>query len=154
MRSSNIIALCAAPLALAMSIQEGLVARGVAKSELVVRNGADSESSSLMGRSVVIEEKNKTEEKLEGTKEKEVKDEKEVKKNDGKGNENDETSLTQVTEIIIIWTNKGGNAADETVNKKAPVNPEQAAATHRVCTFVYTQNGTLAYFITGRRRWS
>ncbi len=106
MRFSAITALCAAPLALAGTLQADLVARGAVDSELTVRteHGEVSKGESI--------------------------------KNQGKGNNNNGQLLvsnTQITEVIIIWVNNGGNAQTQTVGTTAPVAAAPAAiATHTV----------------------
>ncbi|KAK0107106.1 hypothetical protein ONS95_003813 [Cadophora gregata] len=91
MRFSAITALCAAPLALAGSLQADLVARGALDSELVVRTQheapkAEGEGAQKGGNQVV----------------------------------NHGSSNAQVTEVIIIWINAGNNAQTQTVTTTMP----------------------------------
>lgn len=104
MRFSAITALCAAPLALAGSLQADLVARGAVDSELTVRTNHESSESS------------KSEESSKG---------KEVIHAGSSGN-------AQVTEVIIIWINAGNNAATQTVTSTMDLAAPAAVATHTV----------------------
>lgn len=112
MRFSAITALCAAPLALAGTLQADLVARGAVDSELTVRTEHGE---------VLKSESSKSESK-------------------GKGNGQTLVATTQITEVIIIWINNGGNAQTQTVGTTAPVAAVPAAvATHTVSKYSFAQ---------------
>jgi len=125
MRFSAVTALCAAPLALAGSLQADLVGRGVVNVETDISvgggdgKGNDNSKSNNSGNS---------------------------------GNSGNVLSITQsssVDEVIIIWVNEGGGAATSTVTNTVTVTAGSgtslAAATHSVTVggsagLVYTPN--------------
>lgn len=104
MRFSAITALCAAPLALAGTLQADLAARGAlsleardqAMSGKDSSKGSTSSGSSGSGSNVLIEQS------------------------------------TTVDEVIIIWVNNGGGAATSTVTDTKTVTAGGTAATHSV----------------------
>jgi len=105
MRFSATLALCAAPLALAGSLQVDLMKRGAVGVEVA------SSSNSGSGVSKKGSENGKS----------------------GGNNIQISQSSTSVTEVIVIWVNNGGNAATSTVNSMANVGTAgAAAATHTV----------------------
>ncbi|KAL2073157.1 hypothetical protein VTL71DRAFT_10481 [Oculimacula yallundae] len=111
MRFSVITALCAAPLALAGSLQAELVSRGSVDSELNVRTehlgGPKAEPAK-----VVVEGPGKAKEIVQAAP-------------GGKA--------ASVTEVIIIWINAGNNAETKTVTSTvAGLAPPAAVATHTV----------------------
>lgn len=90
MRFSAALSLCAAPLALAGTLQADLVERGAV--------GVEVATEGKSGSNVAISQ-----------------------------------SSTQVTEVIVIWVNDGGNSATSTVNSmQALGTASAAAATHTV----------------------
>ena len=104
MRFSAITALCAAPLALASTLQADLVARGAVGLEARVP-GQETPAKGSKDSS-----------------------------NDNKGNSGNivlEQSTT-VNEVIIIWVNNGGGAATSTVTDTVTVTSGGTAATHSV----------------------
>ena len=104
MRFSAITALCAAPLALAGTLQADLAARGAVGLEARIpgqaasaEKGKDSKGNSDSGKDILI------------------------------------TQSTTVNEVIIIWVNNGGGAATSTVTDTVTVTAGgAAAATHTV----------------------
>lgn len=114
MRFSTITALCAAPLALAGTLQQDLIARGVPGLEVARSEGPKSDSS----------------QKSDSSK-------------DSKGSSSSNVELveqSQVNEVIIIWFNNGGGAATSTVTDTVTVTQTSgsdgtaaaAVATHSV----------------------
>jgi len=115
MRFSAVAALCAAPLALAGTLQHDLAARGAAGVEMELSTREESKSNNEKGNS---------------------------QKNNN--NDNGNTVLvqqSQVNEVIVIWFNNGGGAATQTVTDTVTVTQNggsgtataaAAAATHTV----------------------
>jgi len=108
MRFSAITALCAAPLALAGSLQADLVARGAVDSELTVRTNVEANSPKAEAPA-----------KVEAPKQ--------IIHQGGSPAGN-----AQVTEVIIIWINAGNNAQTQTVTSTMNLAPPAAVATHTV----------------------
>jgi hypothetical protein len=113
MRFSAVLSLCAAPLALAGTLQQDLVARGVSGLE-VARSESKSERS----------------DKSNG-----------IKSDSSKGSSGENVVLvqqSQINEVIIIWVNNGGGAATQTVTDTVTVTQNggetaaAAVATHQV----------------------
>lgn len=115
MRFSAVAALCAAPLALAGTLQADLVARGAVSLE----SGLSVESSSTESQG---EDRSKS------------------KSYGGNGNSGDNVvesqSETSITEIIIIWVNNGGGVPTSTVQAQSTIAgapaPPGSQATHTV----------------------
>jgi hypothetical protein len=125
MRFSATLALCAAPLALAGSLQLDLMKRG----------GAAVEVSSSSGSG----------ESKKGT----------SNSNGGGNNVQISQSSTSITEVIVIWVNNGGNSATSTVNSMANVGAATAAAaaaTHTVSLWDSTHKKK-ANVTKGYGRW-
>jgi plastocyanin len=104
MRFSAITALCAAPLALAGTLQADLAARGavglearVPGQETPAKRGKDSKSDNKGDSGNILIEQS-----------------------------------TTVNEVIIIWVNNGGGAATSTVTDTVTVTSGATAATHSV----------------------
>jgi len=117
MRFSAVTLLCAAPLALAGTLQQDLVARGALSLEV-----ARSESSG----------DSKNSDKSNGNSQKN-------NDNSGKSGKNGNNVVvvqqSTINEVIIIWVNNGGGAATSTVTDTVTVTQNGAAAavaTHQV----------------------
>jgi hypothetical protein len=112
MRFSAVVALCAAPLALAGTLQADLVARGAVG---IKAEGVSVESSSTESRG------------NENSKNYNSGDNKNSGGNDGS---------KSITEIIIIWVNNGGGAPTSTMQSQSTFSLQQgapaAAQTHNV----------------------
>ncbi|TVY50029.1 putative GPI-anchored cupredoxin [Lachnellula occidentalis] len=119
MKFSAALALCAAPLALAGSLQVDLMKRGAVSVE--VSQGGDSSGSQKSNAGSDSKNNN----------------------NAAKGQ-----SSSSITEVIILWVNNGGNAATSSVNSAQAVGTA-AAATHTVTVggaagLVYTPDSVAA----------
>lgn len=99
MRFSAVAALCAAPLALAGTLQADLIARGDAS----VKAGVSAESS--MDESQGQKGQKDSKSQSYG--------------NDGNSNDNVVVESTSITEVIIIWVNNGGGAPTSTVQSQS-----------------------------------
>ncbi|TVY46565.1 putative GPI-anchored cupredoxin [Lachnellula cervina] len=122
MKFSSALTLCAAPLALAGSLQVDLMKRGAVGVEV----SQESSSSGSQKSNAASNSKNNN-------------------NNAAKGNAQ---SSTSITEVIILWVNNGGNAATSSVNSAQAVGTA-AAATHTVTVggtagLVYTPNSVAA----------
>jgi len=116
MRFSAITALCAAPLALAGTLQADLAARGavglearIPGQEIPAQGSSKDSKGSNNGGDILIQQS------------------------------------TTVNEVIIIWVNNGGGTATSTVTDTVTVTSGQTAATHSVTVggaagLVYTPN--------------
>jgi hypothetical protein len=99
MRFSAVAALCAAPLALAGTLQADLVARG----DVAVEAGVSAEASIDQSQG-----------------QKGQKDGKSQSSGDNKNsNGNVVVESTSITEIIVIWVNNGGGAPTSTVQSQS-----------------------------------
>jgi hypothetical protein len=115
MRFSAVAALCAAPLALAGTLQADLVARGAVGIETSV---------SVDGSSTEFEGKDHSKSKSNGD-----------NRDSGNNVVVEASGSTSITEVIIIWVNNGGGAPTSTVNAQstfANAAPPGTAATHTV----------------------
>ena len=121
--------MCAAPLALAGTLQADLVARGAVELEPRVPGQEMAEKGNSKDM---------------------------YSKSDYKGsNENNiliEQSTT-VNEVVIIWVNNGGGAATSTVTDTVTVTSGGAAATHSVSKTFQIWPGDNANTMKGYRRW-
>lgn len=118
MKFSSALTLCAAPLALAGSLQVDLMKRGAVGVEV----SQESSSSGSQKSNAASNSKNNN-------------------NNAAKGNAQ---SSTSITEVIILWVNNGGNAATSSVNSAQAVGTA-AAATHTVRsqTIIHTRTPSL-----------
>ena len=106
MKFSAITALCAAPLALAGTLQAELVARGAVEVEARGMSGSKDQGKDsgmgsmgdMGGNNVIVQE-------------------------------------SSITEVIIIWVNEGGSSTTSMVNSAMSVSSTAAAATHTVSRF-------------------
>ncbi len=99
MRFSTVAALCAAPLALAGTLQADLIARGA----VGVEAGVSAESS-------MDESQGKKGQKDSNS---------QSYGNDRNSNGNVIVESTSITEVIIIWVNNGGGAPTSTVQSQS-----------------------------------
>jgi len=108
MKFSTALALCAAPLALASTLQVDLMKRGAVDVEVSQQSGSSgSQKSSSDSKS---------------------------SNNNAAANNNaakGQQSSTSITEVIILWVNNGGSATTSSVNSAQAVGTA-AAATHTV----------------------
>jgi hypothetical protein len=116
MRFSAVAALCAAPLALAGTLQADLIARGA----VGVEAGVSVESS-------VTESQGEKDSKSQSNGN---------NRNDGGNLAVESQSGASITEIIIIWVNNGGGAPTSTVQAQSTIAgaaaPPGSQATHTV----------------------
>jgi hypothetical protein len=135
MRFSTITALCAAPLALAGTLQADLAARGAVGVEV-------SASSQDITKSSSNKDSNK--------------DSNQDNKGSNSGSNVIEESTT-IDEVIIIWVNEGGGAATSTVTNTVTVTADgtsgTAAATHSVSQFVSFRPELYTNSLKGYRWW-
>lgn len=138
MRFSSTLALIAAPLALAGTIQEGIVRRSAG--ELVVRAEAAKAEAPKAEASKAEASKAEAGKAANNNAAQNNNQNQNNNGNNGGGNTvnvinvNQGLTVTQkVTEIIIIWVNNGAGAATSTVNAPPVAAPAAAAAaTHTV----------------------
>jgi hypothetical protein len=116
MRFSAVAALCAAPLALAGTLQADLVARGAVGLE----SGLLVESSSTESRA-----KEKSKSKSNGD-----------NRNSGDNVVVESQNAASITEVIIIWVNNGGGVPTSTIQAQSTIAgapaPPGSQATHTV----------------------
>lgn len=124
MRFSAVAALCAAPLALAGTLQAELVARGAVGVEVSESSGSSGSSGS-----------SKSSDSQKSSSSDNSKDNSSNNNNKGNGN----TVLIEqntINEVVVIWVNNGGGAATSTVTDTVTVTQNGAAsvaaATHQV----------------------
>jgi hypothetical protein len=133
MRFSAVVALCAAPLALAGTLQADLIARGAGHED-----GASVESSFT---------------ESQGTKDSKS----QSNGNNRNGGGNLVVESTSITEVIIIWVNNGGGAPTSTVQAQSTIAgaaaPPGSQATHTVSSVSIHRSTCNTDNLAGRCWW-
>ncbi|TVY13340.1 putative GPI-anchored cupredoxin [Lachnellula arida] len=128
MKFSSALALCAAPLALAGSLQVDLMKRGAVGVEVSQQSGSSGSQKSNAASNSKNNNNN----------------------NNNAAKANNGQSSTSITEVIILWVNNGGSSQTSSINSAQAVGTGTApGATHSVVVggsagLVYTPNTVAA----------